>query len=434
MFRIDSDTQAEQGVADEERLFERDTFRSGIGGHSNPSLVRTVSTQSALAVHWLKHKFGIPMNALSQCGGHSRKRTHRAPPDSQGRPVPIGWLIMNTLKTAIETQYKDNIEIRCGQTVTKLLHTIDENNIKTITGVQVNGAKNLGADAVILTTGGFGCSGQGGAGLMGRYRPDLLGCPTTNGNFAQGDGVLMGEEVGADLIDMEQVQLHPTGFINPKDPSNPTKILAPEAIRGCGGILVNSEGNRFVNELDLRSVVAAAIQKHCRKYRDNAKDVDGEVYEGPPFAWCILSKEAQQSFGETALHFYKNSMGLFDSCEDYKEAANLIGCDEERLYETFKAYKNACEIGACTRTGKDLFPTPLSPDSQDLLLARVTPSIHYTMGGLNINAGTCRKCMLWGFLFDPDESNFLLLYCVSWRSSRTSPRYRLHHWVTSPHP
>lgn len=170
-------------------------------------------------------------------GGHSRKRTHRAPPDAEGKPVPIGWLIMNTLRNAIETQYQGRIEIRCGQTVTKLLHTVDASSgVKTVTGVQINGTTELLADAVILATGGFGCSAMaGGDGLIARYRPDLMGCPTTNGAFAQGDGVKMGEELGAALVDMDKVQLHPTGFINPKDPSNPTKILAPEAIRGCGG-------------------------------------------------------------------------------------------------------------------------------------------------------------------------------------------------------
>ena len=95
-------------------------------------------------------------------------------------------------------------------------------------------------------------------------------------------------------------------------------------------------------------------------------------------------------------------MGLFDSCKEYKEAAKLIGCDEETLKETFKAYQNACNIGACTSTGKDVFPAPLSPLSQDLILARVTPSLHYTMGGLNINAGKFRKCALFGSLFRLD--------------------------------
>jgi succinate dehydrogenase/fumarate reductase flavoprotein subunit len=218
---------------------------------------------------------------------------------------------MNTLRNVIETQYKDNIEIRCGQTVTKLLHNVDADGSKMVTGVQVNGTTELKADAVILATGGFGCSSLSKDGLMARFRPDLIGTPTTNGAFAQGEGVSMGEEVGADLIDMDKVQLHPTGFINPKDPSNPTKILAPEAIRGCGGILVNNAGKRFVNELDLRSVVAAAIHKNCSNYKSGD-------YEGPPFAWCILSEPAQKSFGENALSFYKDSLGLFDACKGYK--------------------------------------------------------------------------------------------------------------------
>lgn len=55
----------------------------------------------------------------------------------------------------------------------------------------------------------------------------LIGTPTTNGSFAQGDGVVLGEELGAELVDMDKVQLHPTGFIDPKNPSNPTKYLAP---------------------------------------------------------------------------------------------------------------------------------------------------------------------------------------------------------------
>ena len=230
-----TDTQAYQGVADDERLFERDTFRSGKGGFCYPSLVRTLSSKSSPAIHWLKRKFNIPLTVLSQLGGHSAKRTHRAPPDEHGTPRPIGYLIVSTLKSAIETDYNDKIKIRCGQTVIKLLHSVNDDDEKTVTGVQVttsdNGILKLYADSVVLATGGFGCS-QSSDGLMKRFRPDLLGCPTTNGAFAQGDGVKLGEGIGAELIDMDKVQLHPTGFIDPKDPSNSTKILAPEAIRG----------------------------------------------------------------------------------------------------------------------------------------------------------------------------------------------------------
>jgi len=376
-----TETQARQGVADEERLFERDTFLSGLGGQSTPSLVRTLSTKSAPAIHWLLHRFNIPLTVLSQLGGHSAKRTHRAPPDENGRPVPIGFFIMKTLRDAVENEYKGNIEIKCGHSVTSLIHKVDEHNVKTVTGVQVKTEgeiREINADAVVLATGGFGCS-LSEDGLMARFRPDLIKCPTTNGAFAQGDGVTIAESIGAELIDMDKVQLHPTGFIDPKDPSNPTKYLAPEAIRGSGGIMVNDEGKRFVNELDLRSVVAKAIQNHCAPYKDGD-------YTGPPFAWCILSEPAQKLFGAPVIDFYKNRLGLLEHCADVKAAASLIGCSEGTLIKTLKSYEEAAQVGNCPTTQKDIFPAMITPDSQNLILCRVTPSIHYTMGGININA------------------------------------------------
>lgn len=362
-------TQRKLGIPDEERLFERDTHRSGKGGITNPSLVRTLSIQSAPAVHWLQKKFNIPLDVVSQLGGHSAKRTHRAPPDTQGRPVPIGYHIMSTMRALIDKEYSDKIEIRCGSKVTNFMHTTDKDGVKTVTGVQVecNGSTyEEVADSVMLATGGFGCC-RSSDGLMARYRPDLLDFPTTNGSFAQGEGVSLGENVGAELIDMDKVQLHPTGFIDPKDPLNPTKFLAPEAIRGSGGIMVNSKGKRFVDELDLRSAVSKAILDHCEKYND------GEL-TGPPFAWCILSSESQDFFSRPALGFYKDKMGLFESCADASEVASLIGCDEDTLKSTLQAYSDAKKAGNCHLTQKTIFPAELSPLSKDLIVARVTPS------------------------------------------------------------
>jgi succinate dehydrogenase/fumarate reductase flavoprotein subunit len=196
--------------------------------------------------------------------------------------------------------------------------------------------------------------------------------------------VLLAEQLGAELIDMDKVQLHPTGFIDPKNPSNPTKFLAPEAIRGSGGVLVNSEGKRFVDELDLRSVVSAAIANHGSPYQSGG-------YVGPPFAWCILAESAQDLFGRPMLSFYQGKLGLFEDAVDVKAAAALIGCDVAVLSKTLESYKEACKAGQCPDTGKDVFPSLISQESKNLILARVTPSIHYTMGGININAGT-RTC------------------------------------------
>lgn len=81
--------------------------------------------------------------------------------------------------------------------------------------------------------------------------------------LATGDGVKLARAIGAQLSLMDQVQLHPTGFVDPHDVNNTTKFLAPEALRGVGGILVNTKGDRFVNELGRRDQVTQGIQKNC---------------------------------------------------------------------------------------------------------------------------------------------------------------------------
>ena len=57
-----------------------------------------------------------------------------------------------------------------------------------------------------------------------KYRPDLVHMPTTNGAHCTGDGIKMCQEVGAELVDMEWVQTHPTGLVQPSDPDPENKV------------------------------------------------------------------------------------------------------------------------------------------------------------------------------------------------------------------
>lgn len=54
--------------------------------------------------------------------------------------------------------------------------------------------------------------------------------------------------------------MHPTALVDPCDPHAHSKILGPEALRGHGGILVDADGRRFVDELARRDEVTAAMQ------------------------------------------------------------------------------------------------------------------------------------------------------------------------------
>lgn len=88
-----------------------------------------------------------------------------------------------------------------------------------------------------------------GGGYAGIYRGF-----STNASDYTGDILAIALRAGLRLVDMEFVQFHPTGFVA-------TSYLVSEAARGEGGFLVNSDGDRFVNELDKRDVVARAINE-----------------------------------------------------------------------------------------------------------------------------------------------------------------------------
>ncbi|MGC8461609.1 MAG: FAD-binding protein [Candidatus Dormibacteria bacterium] len=113
----------------------------------------------------------------------------------------------------------------------------------------------INAKSVVIATGGWG--------KMYRY--------TSNSWEGTGDGAAMAYEVGAELLDMEFIQFHPTGMIWPPGARG---ILVTEAVRGEGGYLYNSEGKRFMFEYDpkklelsSRDVVARSIYKEVKAGR-----------------------------------------------------------------------------------------------------------------------------------------------------------------------
>jgi len=65
--------------------------------------------------------------------------------------------------------------------------------------------------------------------------------PTASGEHCTGDGIKMGEAIGAKSIDLEWVQVRPTGLVKPDDPDAKSKFLAAEALRGFGGLVLDAE-------------------------------------------------------------------------------------------------------------------------------------------------------------------------------------------------
>lgn len=121
---------------------------------------------------------------------------------------------------------------------------------------------------------------------------------------------------------MDQIQVHPTGFVDPTDPDAKTKFLAAEALRGVGGILVDAKGERFVDEFERRDVVTAKMQELI------------DAGRGP--IRLILNKSAGEEL-KVHVDFYV-SKGLMTRCGSVKELAWDISVDEDALVKTFEAH------------------------------------------------------------------------------------------------
>ena len=72
----------------------------------------------------------------------------------------------------------------------------------------------------------------------------------------------MGEAVGGKSIDLEWVQVHPTGLAKPDDPDAKIKFMAAEALRSVGGLVLDADGKRFANVLGKRDYVTGGMWRN----------------------------------------------------------------------------------------------------------------------------------------------------------------------------
>src|SRR5207253_7484138 len=126
--------------------------------------------------------------------------------------------------------------------VTRLL--VDEGRVEGVAALELRTGqiRAIGGKAIILSTGG-----------AGRIFPF-----TTNAAIKSGDGMALAYRAGAPLKDMEFVQYHPTGLPG-------TGILITEAARGEGGILVNKDGYRYLQDYDLGQPLDVRDPNHPQK-------------------------------------------------------------------------------------------------------------------------------------------------------------------------
>ncbi|MBQ2072932.1 MAG: FAD-dependent oxidoreductase, partial [Oscillospiraceae bacterium] len=234
-----------EGYFDSSELFQLDTLLGG-GGLNDPSLVNRLVENSPDAIAWLGELDPqIVLHNVAAFGGASVKRIHR-PVDENGKTLSVGAYVVPLLKENLDK--RGNIELLTNTTATRIL--MDNGAAVGVVAETAKGATvTVNAKAVVITTGGFGANND----MIASLRPELDGFITTNSPGIQGQGIVMAQAVGADTVDMEQIQLHPTVHVQGSD-----AVLITEGLRGDGAILVNQEGERFFDEVSTRDKVSNA--------------------------------------------------------------------------------------------------------------------------------------------------------------------------------
>ncbi|KDR75298.1 hypothetical protein GALMADRAFT_249311 [Galerina marginata CBS 339.88] len=352
-----TNTQKELGIPDSAKIFFDDTKKSA-RDLARDDLIEVLTGRSGDAVNWLQSKFGLDLSKVSRLGGHSQPRTHRG--DAQFPGMVITYAQMERLED-LAVSNPERVKILKKARVSKLIK--DESGSVIGVEYQRSGKTETAYGPVILATGGYAADFTESS-LLKKHRPEYWNLPTTNGEHCTGDGQKLAMAIGASAIDLEKVQVHPTGLVDPNEPDAKVKFLAAEALRGVGGLLLDNTGKRFVDELQHRDYVT------------------GKIWENGKYPIrLVLNGSASKEIEWHCKHYVgRGLMKRFDSGE---ALAKEFGLAPEVLKKTFEDYNQS------VRTKKDPFGKKFFQGEwkfNDFFhVAVMTPVLHYTMGGLEID-------------------------------------------------
>ena len=336
-----------KGYFDSIELMQLDSL---IGGHgiNNPELVKTFAENAAGAIEWLK-TINIDLTSVGAFGGASVKRIHR-PLDENKKVVSVGAYMIPRLEAACIA--RKNITILISTTAEKIL-TDDSGKVSGIYAENADGDKlTINAKSVILAAGGFGANLK----MVALLKPELDGFMTTNAPGINGEGIVMAQELGAAVVDMKQIQIHPTVQAD-------TSALITEGLRGDGAILVNKEGKRFIDETGTRDVVSAA-----------------EIAQTGSFSWLIVDQKMADASGVIKGYI---SRGYTLEGATFEQLAKTIDVPADEFAKTMNNWNKYVAERKDPDFNRTSFAQPL--DKAPFYAIKVTAGIHHTMGGLKID-------------------------------------------------
>lgn len=359
-----TDMQDKAGIKDSPDLLYSDILKAG-GGLAHPELARRIADESVANYKWLRDEIGVKFKAVTFHGGHSVPRSH-AVVENTGAGF-INPMLAKCKEFGIPIQLRTKVE------------RIIVNDKGCVLGVEAregyrNGKEGSGRivyiralKGVLIASGGFSQNVD----MRTSHDPRLTKAfGSTNHPGATGEMIQEAQEIGANTIHMDWIQLGP--WTSPDENGFGLAPLAVEPMVGYGPMIDPATAKRFVKETGNRKVRAdaiVAIGHPCLIYTNETN-----------FMNKVVGKNMTQELFERAM-----KSGVIRKFETLKELADYYKVPYDALVktnETFNGYmKDKKDPEFDCMFFKDGVPNEKGP----FYAIRLWPRVHHTMGGLEIN-------------------------------------------------
>jgi fumarate reductase flavoprotein subunit len=339
--------QHEKGIVDSPRVFAADIQRKA-KDEADPVIVEAVAARAGPLIEWLADRYALPFDVVDNFNypGHSAMRMH-------GLPSRTGRELIDRLRSAAEV----NDIVILAKNAAQRLFADSESRIRGVEVARRDGScERIGCEAMILACNGFG----GNPELVRRNIPEMAGALYFGHPGNQGDAVIWGDALGAQLSHLGAYQGH--GSI-----ATPHNILITWATIMQGGIQINGEGRRFCDETNGYSEQAAEVLRQPEAFAWTVFDarIAGVARQFDDFqkaesAGAILTAK---TIGELA-DAMRVSAAAFEA--EWNDVENLKLADGQDRYGRNFAAEQAC--------------TP------PFHAVKVTGALFHTQGGLAIDS------------------------------------------------
>ena len=340
---------------------ERHTADTVKGGDAFPipALAKIVAEGAPDALNWMMNEGGCKLrDVLARAGGHTAYRTHVVQEyNGRGFVEPLRKI----------AEKNGTQPIRLENEVTWIWRAVEGG---PVLGVEVKSGRKVGNikvnRALVLASGGFSRDMKMRTDHYPFLTDDFL---STNHKGATGEIIRFAQNVGADTLQMNFIQLYP--YAEPETGILDEAGLYPFNGPGAGIVYVTRAGKRFVNELERRDVVS--------------------------FAQLALGDDNKPTYSILNLEMLKKIGALPETLADFVEKkrifkADTIGgvaeqlkIDKATLEDTIKKHNQYLKNGKDPEFNKDITSHMVSLEEGPFYGIPQWPAVHHTMGGLRIN-------------------------------------------------